>query len=87
MHGKTQQVKPVFVIYQIVLANETFFSEDFFHYETEPDWICGLGAKSLRSIKHIVTTSDSQNLLVFVDQSAFDIEIKAKLIWRCLSTS
>lgn len=45
----------------------------------------GLGAKRLRSVKHIATTSDSQNLLVFVDQSAFDIEIKAKLIWICVS--
>lgn len=57
----------------------------FFHYETEPDRICGLGAKCLRSIKHTATTSDSQNLLGFVDQSAFDIEIKAKLIWSCVS--
>lgn len=59
----------------------------FIHYETEPDWICGLGAKCLRPIKHIATTSDSQNLQGFVDQSAFDLDIKAKLIWSHLSIS
>lgn len=59
----------------------------FLHYETVPDWICGLGAKCLRPTKHIATTSDSQKLLGFVDQSVFDIEIKAKLIWSCLSIS
>lgn len=46
------------------------------HYETEPDWICGLGAKSQKHIKHIVTTWASHDLLCLVDQSAFDLGIR-----------
>jgi len=45
------------------------------------DQICGLGAKSLKPSKHITTISTSQDLLCFVDLSAFDLDIKAKLIW------
>lgn len=56
-------------------------------YETEPDRICGLGAKSLKSIRHITTTSASRDFLCFVDQSAFDLDIKAKLIWGSCSIS
>lgn len=36
--------------------------------------------KCLKPIKHTATTSARQDLLCFVDQSAFDLDVKAKLI-------